>query len=115
MDCSARLAIGLLTRKEISDNKACAPTSNSTIPPHEAITPVERAGLRLSLFLTVVLLAGFSPSTLRAEADGHPGLERDVLPLLKARCVKCHGPIKPKGKLNLSSARHWREGERTVQ
>ena len=69
MDCSG-LAIGLLTRKEISDNKACAPTSNSTIPPHEAITPVERAGLRLSLFLTVVFLAGFSPSTLAQRPMG---------------------------------------------
>ncbi len=34
-----------------------------------------------------------------------PSLEHNVLPLLKARCQKCHGPIKPKGKLNLSSAR----------
>ena len=33
-----------------------------------------------------------------------------MLPLLKARCVKCHGPIKPKGKLNLSSARSMARG-----
>jgi hypothetical protein len=32
------------------------------------------------------------------------------LPLLKVRCQKCHGPIKPKGKLNLSSARSLARG-----
>ena len=29
---------------------------------------------------------------------------------MKARCLKCHGPIKPKGKLNLSSARSLARG-----
>ena len=33
-----------------------------------------------------------------------------MLPLLKARCLKCHGPLKPKGKLNLSSARSLARG-----
>ena len=33
-----------------------------------------------------------------------------MLPLLKARCLKCHGPIKPKGKLNLSSPRSLARG-----
>ena len=36
----------------------------------------------------------------------------DVQPLLKARCVKCHGPVKPKGKLNLASARSAGPGRR---
>jgi hypothetical protein len=31
-----------------------------------------------------------------------PDFERDVHPLLKNRCVKCHGPLKQEGKLNLS-------------
>ena len=26
-----------------------------------------------------------------------PSLEQEILPLLKARCQKCHGPVKPKG------------------
>ncbi|HEX3727841.1 MAG TPA: DUF1549 domain-containing protein, partial [Pirellulales bacterium] len=30
-------------------------------------------------------------------------LARDVLPLFKARCVKCHGPAKQEGKLDLST------------
>ena len=45
-----------------------------------------------------------------AEPPVRPSLEHDILPLLKARCQKCHGPIKPKGKLNLSSARSLARG-----
>ena len=37
-------------------------------------------------------------------------LARDVLPLLKTRCVKCHGPAKQEGKLRLSSARSLARG-----
>jgi hypothetical protein len=39
-----------------------------------------------------------------------PSFERDVQPLLKARCIKCHGPLKPKGKLNLASPRGLARG-----
>jgi hypothetical protein len=45
-----------------------------------------------------------------AGVEIRPSLEQDVLPLLKARCLKCHGPVKPKGKLNLSSARSLARG-----
>ncbi len=38
-------------------------------------------------------------STLARAAD--PQLGDDILPLLKSRCVKCHGPAKQEGKLNL--------------
>jgi hypothetical protein len=41
----------------------------------------------------------------RAEAPARPALDTEVLPLLKARCIKCHGPLKPKAKLTLSSPR----------
>jgi hypothetical protein len=61
-----------------------------------------------------VLLVASMAATARARAPEsaptHPILERDVLPLLKARCVKCHGPIKPKGKLNLSNPRSMARG-----
>ncbi|HEU5432268.1 MAG TPA: DUF1549 domain-containing protein, partial [Thermomicrobiales bacterium] len=40
-----------------------------------------------------------------ARGDDAPTLGRDVLPLLKARCVKCHGPLKREGELNLAAAR----------
>lgn len=42
--------------------------------------------------------------------ESHPALERDVLPLLKARCLKCHSPLKSKGKLNLSGPRSLARG-----
>src|SRR5690349_16381714 len=32
-----------------------------------------------------------------------PNFENDVRPLLKQRCVKCHGSLKQEGKLNLGS------------
>ncbi len=45
-----------------------------------------------------------------AEADAPPSLARDVAPILKAHCIKCHGPNKPKGKLNLASPRATARG-----
>ncbi|HVX14208.1 MAG TPA: PSD1 and planctomycete cytochrome C domain-containing protein [Pirellulales bacterium] len=33
-----------------------------------------------------------------------PSFDTDVLPLLRARCVKCHGPAKREGELDLSQA-----------
>lgn len=59
-------------------------------------------GLRgIGLTLGVLL----SASLHAAEPARSPSLERDVLPLLKARCVKCHGPAKREGKLNLATPR----------
>jgi hypothetical protein len=40
-------------------------------------------------------------------------LEGDVLPLLKARCVKCHGPAKRESELNLASPRGLARGGET--
>ena len=31
-----------------------------------------------------------------------PSFDRDIRPLFKQHCVKCHGPLKPAGRLNLS-------------
>ena len=39
-----------------------------------------------------------------------PTLDRHVLPLLKARCVKCHGPAKREAKLNLASPKGLARG-----
>ncbi|MDR3636133.1 MAG: PSD1 and planctomycete cytochrome C domain-containing protein [Isosphaeraceae bacterium] len=44
-------------------------------------------------------------SSRGAEPAAAPSLEREVLSLLKARCVKCHGPAKREGKLNLATPR----------
>jgi Protein of unknown function (DUF1553)/Protein of unknown function (DUF1549)/Planctomycete cytochrome C len=55
--------------------------------------------------LPAVCLMIFAPSVRGGESQDASSLEHEILPLLKARCQKCHGPVKPKGKLNLSSAR----------
>ena len=71
---------------------------------------MRRAGGILGSVLTAAVLAVFTPVVRGAEPQTGPSLEHDILPLLKARCQKCHGPIKPKGKLNLSSARSLARG-----
>ncbi len=55
--------------------------------------------------LSAVCLAVVTPIARGGETPDAPSLEHEVLPLLRARCQKCHGPVKPKGALNLSSAR----------
>ena len=64
---------------------------------------------------TVRLLTGVGLLTTSLAAVGgepsSPGtLEREAMAVLKSRCVKCHGPIKPKGGLNLSSPRALARG-----
>jgi len=39
-----------------------------------------------------------------------PTFDRDILPLFKARCVKCHGPAKREAKLNLASPKGLARG-----
>ena len=53
----------------------------------------------LGMSLIVLLARG----AIAAEPAGEPQLARDVLPLLRARCVKCHGQAKREAKLNLST------------
>ena len=65
--------------------------------------------------ISVVLLVASLVLPAQARDDGAgldrgPGLERDILPILQAHCLKCHGPIKPKGKLNLGSPRAMARG-----
>lgn len=55
--------------------------------------------------LGVVLVMLGLASARGAEPSAAPSLEREVLPLLKARCVKCHGPAKREGKLSLATPR----------
>jgi hypothetical protein len=50
--------------------------------------------------LLPLLLLLITPDVIRAES---PSLVHDVLPLVKVRCVKCHGPGKAEGGLNLST------------
>jgi hypothetical protein len=74
------------------------------------MTIMQVAGSRLRSVL-VAVLAAVLPTYVRSTADEiHPVLDRDVLPLLKARCLKCHSPLTSKGKLNLSSPRSLARG-----
>ncbi len=57
------------------------------------------------MLMRLIVLAIFCITPLPvAGADG-VAFDRDVLSLLKARCVKCHGPVKREAKLNLASPR----------
>jgi hypothetical protein len=50
-------------------------------------------------------------AAVRGEDDSRrPTLESDILPLFKARCVKCHGPAKREGKLNLATPKGLARG-----
>ncbi len=77
----------------------------------ETMTIMQMAGWRPRSILIVALVMALPPCGVRSFADDlHPDLNRDVLPLLKARCLKCHSPLKSKGKLNLSSPRSLARG-----
>ena len=66
--------------------------------------------LLLHRALLAVVASGLA-SLERSRGDEMvPRLERDVMPILKARCLKCHSPLVSKGKLNLSSARSLARG-----
>lgn len=54
-------------------------------------------------FLAVWLCCVAVPVATGRAADPAPRFERDIAPLLKTHCVKCHGPAKQEGKLNLSN------------
>jgi hypothetical protein len=71
------------------------------------------ARLKRSLIRTTALLASLSGFAYGADGEARPTLQHEILPLLKAHCLKCHGPIKPKGKLNLTSARSLARGGST--
>ncbi len=74
---------------------------------------MRRAGGRLDpIAFTAVLLLAISAQAHGAGLDASPSLERDIAPILKAHCLKCHGPNKPKGKLNLGSPRAMARGGR---
>lgn len=44
-----------------------------------------------------------APSVPVAPPAAEPTFDRDVLPLMQALCVECHGPLKQKGKLRLDA------------
>jgi hypothetical protein len=57
--------------------------------------------VRLAKILVVISSVAFAVS-LRAAERPSPDFKHDVLPLLKNRCVRCHGPAENKAELNLA-------------
>jgi uncharacterized protein DUF1553/uncharacterized protein DUF1549/cytochrome c len=75
------------------------------------MTMMRRAGgIHGSVLIFAAVFTVIATFARGAEPQAGPSLEHDILPLFWARCQKCHGPIKPKGKLNLSSARSLARG-----
>ena len=54
-----------------------------------------------STWYALIVLSSLVATGTVIAADS-PDFNRDIHPLLKNRCVKCHGPLKQEGKLNLS-------------
>ena len=50
-----------------------------------------------------IVIALVAATAAAAEPLADPKLARDILPLFKAHCVKCHGPGKHEAELNLST------------
>jgi uncharacterized membrane protein len=50
------------------------------------------------------------PAAAPAEPGGRVDFEREVAPLLKSACLKCHGPTKQKGRLRLDSKEALEQG-----
>ena len=70
------------------------------IHPHSGEVRLRYMTVCLMLASMVMVCCGVSVAP--AAEPPAPDFQNDVLPLLKNRCVKCHGPAKQEGKLNLS-------------
>ena len=58
----------------------------------------------------IALFYTLASSTFADDATSTPDLRHDVLPLLRSRCVKCHGPMKHESGLDLSTSRSIARG-----
>ena len=50
------------------------------------------------------------PADTRTEAERALTFDRDVLPILQAKCVKCHSDLRPKGKLDVGTVVRLQQG-----
>src|SRR3954463_13555467 len=67
----------------------------------------EKRTMRRYALWSLVALLGAGPAVA---GDAPPRFERDVLPILRARCLKCHGTAVRKGGLSLRTTAAMREG-----
>jgi len=63
-------------------------------------------------FWIALAIVGCAANAARGDEPPHavPQLAGDVLPLVKTHCVKCHGPTKREGGLDLSTPGGWARG-----
>lgn len=72
-------------------------------------------------FACVLLLVPLRADDRKPEAklplavEGKIDFDRDVKPVLAAKCVKCHGPAKQKGGLRLDTREHALTGGRSAE
>ncbi|MCX7401241.1 MAG: PSD1 and planctomycete cytochrome C domain-containing protein [Planctomycetales bacterium] len=57
---------------------------------------------RSKTYLLLSAVLAFFVSAMRASGEDMPDLNRDIRPLFRDYCVKCHGPLRQDAKLNLS-------------
>src|SRR4051794_36237479 len=60
--------------------------------------------LRLIAFGCLLLAGALGPSRAGKDTAKAPRFDEDVLPILRAKCVSCHGPKNRQADLDLSSA-----------
>jgi hypothetical protein len=60
-----------------------------------------RTAFSCRIALAVAVLVAAASARAPGQASGTPQFEKDVLPLLAARCLKCHGETRPKAGLDL--------------
>jgi hypothetical protein len=61
------------------------------------------------------LVIAWGAAVLGDDPPVAPDLERQVMPLFKARCIRCHGPAKHEGHLNLATPRGIARGGESGQ
>lgn len=70
-----------------------------------------RSARQHGVAISALALAAVGLFALSASADEPaPDLRHDILPLLRSRCVKCHGPMHHEGELNLGTPRSFARG-----
>jgi len=74
--------------------------TNHSIPKH---------GVARSTWALFVIVFALAASVASAD-EATPDLRNDILPLLRSRCVKCHGPMHHEGELNLGTPRSFARG-----
>lgn len=87
-------------------------TAAETVGPRGSRTPGPERRLKAWVGLALLLLVAVPTGFVRGDdpKQDAPRFERDVLPILSAHCLKCHGGETRKGELDLRTLRTLLEG-----